>query len=291
MNTNKKQPPQSQPQQQQQPSGRARKGKEGRPKRPLSAYNFFFQSERQRLLEELPVRAQGKPRRSHGKIGFQDMAKVIGARWKNLDNATRSQFELLQEQDKQRHAKEMEEYRRTHPASRRRRRRKKLEGSPAASAEARPLAYSAESSTPVAPAAQVLKPPPNDSRKSSHPMAMANEHAESAKRESLSHHSHEDRRQHPFQADFEEQYQHAFARYPDNERPPLDMMPDYAPYREQEFQGHEDLGPDDLEPIPIHDPNQQLELPPRNWGSSSADLAHVFDEDMINRLEKAIKPP
>lgn len=33
-----------------------------RPTRPLSAYNLFFQAERKKVLENLPVRAEGKPR-------------------------------------------------------------------------------------------------------------------------------------------------------------------------------------------------------------------------------------
>jgi hypothetical protein len=61
------------------------------PKRPLSAYNLFFKEQRQLLLgEELsrvyPVNDQTKRkhRRSHGKVGFQEMASIIGKKWKQL---------------------------------------------------------------------------------------------------------------------------------------------------------------------------------------------------------------
>jgi HMG-box domain len=75
-----------------------------KPKRALSAYNLFFQAERQRLLEEHEAatetghcrqrhRQRGRPKHSppppltegRKKLGFEDLAKVIAQRWKDLD--------------------------------------------------------------------------------------------------------------------------------------------------------------------------------------------------------------
>ena len=83
-----------------------------KPKRPLSAYNLFFQSERRILLAELPPRAGRQPRKSHGKIGFKEMATIIGKRWRELDDVTRAPFLLLAKQEKNRHGITMENYRR-----------------------------------------------------------------------------------------------------------------------------------------------------------------------------------
>ncbi|KAL7559368.1 hypothetical protein ACA910_008244 [Epithemia clementina (nom. ined.)] len=75
------------------------------PKAPLSAYNMYFQLERKRILDgtdilHLPItredlhqiclghkktKARRVHRKSHGKIGFGDLARTIAGRWKKLD--------------------------------------------------------------------------------------------------------------------------------------------------------------------------------------------------------------
>lgn len=81
-----------------------------RPKRPLSAYNYFFQHEREQLLSKLPVRASGKPRNSHGKLGFSEMARAIGAKWRSVDEDHKAHFRRKADADKARYKSEMVEY-------------------------------------------------------------------------------------------------------------------------------------------------------------------------------------
>jgi hypothetical protein len=81
-----------------------------KPKRPLSAYNLFFQNERKEILRAAPERAGAKPRRSHGKIGFADLARNIAANWKSIDPESRSQLDKLAAKDKERYKKEMDEW-------------------------------------------------------------------------------------------------------------------------------------------------------------------------------------
>jgi len=88
------------------------------PKRPLSAYNLFFQRERQailgdRLTQEFKVTASSKRkhRKTYGKIGFADMARSIGLRWKQLDSDARREYEKQAKFERERYSKEMEEYR------------------------------------------------------------------------------------------------------------------------------------------------------------------------------------
>ena len=63
-----------------------------------------------KLLAVLPVRPQGKPRRSHGKIGFQQMAKIIGGKWRARSAETRQYYDELARQDKERYEREIKAY-------------------------------------------------------------------------------------------------------------------------------------------------------------------------------------
>jgi len=80
-----------------------------KPKRPLTAYNMFFQHERRVLLDSLPVIKKSK--RGHGKISFADMAKVIGKRWKEADTKTRILFSERANEQKLLYHQAMDEYR------------------------------------------------------------------------------------------------------------------------------------------------------------------------------------
>lgn len=124
----------------------SKKGKvKGKPKRPLSAYNFFFRAERSRILDSIPrngkkgedevkedkvkkedaggegssVSSKGGDRDydrigddgkkiPHGKIGFENLAKLIGKRWQELDAEGVEKYKRLADEDMTRYKKEME---------------------------------------------------------------------------------------------------------------------------------------------------------------------------------------
>lgn len=98
----------------------------GGPRRPLTAYNLFFQIGRQRLVngesvDDISVKdidnitihheARHKLRtthqRTHGKIGFQELAKTLGRKWKSLDSLCKRRLEELATLEKKRYAAEM----------------------------------------------------------------------------------------------------------------------------------------------------------------------------------------
>jgi hypothetical protein len=123
-----------------------RKKPTGMPRRPLSAYNIFFSAERVRILESLdpdtiaaaPIpdyasKVKGRPdspelpeamvrplvlsdadkrphRKLHGKIGFRELAKLVGQRWKQLTPERKKYYQDLAKQDLFRHKRAMEEY-------------------------------------------------------------------------------------------------------------------------------------------------------------------------------------
>lgn len=87
-----------------------------KPKRPLSAYNIFFKEERQRILDELPTTVPAKvstrvrKKKPHGKIGFQNLARVIGKRWQDLTEHEMQGYKEKAKVDLERYKREMEEY-------------------------------------------------------------------------------------------------------------------------------------------------------------------------------------
>jgi hypothetical protein len=96
----------------------ARKSKpKDRPKRPLSAYNLYFQQERQRILSEIPdVKAsnelfrpkrRARPKIPHGKIGFESLAKEIGQRWQALNDEQINHYKSLATKEKIRYKEAM----------------------------------------------------------------------------------------------------------------------------------------------------------------------------------------
>jgi hypothetical protein len=89
-----------------------------KPRRPLSAYNIFFKSERAKMMEEAAniTRREGSndKRVRSGKIGFEVLAKTIAKKWKELTEEEMEVYKRQAEEELTRYKNEKEEYNQNH---------------------------------------------------------------------------------------------------------------------------------------------------------------------------------
>lgn len=88
-----------------------------KPRKNLSPYNLFFQEERKVLLAEFPVRKNRKPKKSHGRVGFQEMARIIASRWRQVDPWRLEELKRRAAVDKERYIREMKAYKKGTPVT------------------------------------------------------------------------------------------------------------------------------------------------------------------------------
>lgn len=99
-----------------------------KPKRPLSAYNFFFKEEREKIIKVvlaedpsavkqdpedegfLDEETIGRLKKEGGKVSFEEMGKIIGQRWKNIDPDRLAKYAELASEDTERYKTEMQAY-------------------------------------------------------------------------------------------------------------------------------------------------------------------------------------
>lgn len=100
-------------------SRQSKKQKKPRPRRPLTAYNLFFKDERARILAEVQQEEDDvdphtsldtkrlRRRRPHGKVGFEEMAKTIGKRWKAISPERKAYYDAKARAEQERYREEL----------------------------------------------------------------------------------------------------------------------------------------------------------------------------------------
>jgi hypothetical protein len=88
-----------------------------KPKRNLSAYNYFFQAERRHLVLGAAEGKYDKRKRKRSGISFEELAKEISERWRKVDPDTLQYYENLARADKDRYLKELKQFKQQHDSA------------------------------------------------------------------------------------------------------------------------------------------------------------------------------
>ena len=73
-----------------------------KPKRAKSAYLFYCDDHRQKILDTM--------RKKKKKVNIADVSKQLGAKWKGLSDAATAPYEAKAQADRERYQEEMEQY-------------------------------------------------------------------------------------------------------------------------------------------------------------------------------------
>ena len=100
---------------------------EGWPKRPLSAYNIFFKEYRNKLIGHgikdgqridchrtkkgySRMKEPRKRRKKHGLITFAELAKSVGAKWKEMSDREKAQYKEIAKRNAEEYARALKAF-------------------------------------------------------------------------------------------------------------------------------------------------------------------------------------